>query len=407
MSDTSNTYFLHADGDSFFVACELVARPDLKGKPVIVGEDRGIAVAMSSEAKKLGVTRGMPVFQIKKQFPSVVILPHHFDLYREISEEMYQILLSHVEEVERYSIDECFAIVKSADIAFAGGERELLVTIKKEIETKLGVTYSFGLGRTKTLAKTASKLEKPNGVTALLTKEDEERALRKTHIEDVWGIGRRTVPRLLERGLKTAYDFIQFSEKEIEHFFSEPLVVLQKELRGESVLSVVLNSDPRDQKTLQSTASFKPFTNDSKIIWAELADNAEEACARARELDVLSNHVSFFIKTVDFVSYGATVKLSEYTADPGVVLNAIEKEFNKNFRKKERIRSTGITLLNLVRVEEVPRDLFGKQNHSIGKLALERAADKMREKYGHGIIRRASALKSKLKNRGNSLPGSV
>jgi nucleotidyltransferase/DNA polymerase involved in DNA repair len=106
--------FLHADGDSFFVACELTMMPELRGKPVIVGEDRGIAVAMSPEAKKLGVTRGMPTFRIKKLFPQVVILPHHFELYHDISERMQNVLSSYARDVEEYSIDECFARVRPA-----------------------------------------------------------------------------------------------------------------------------------------------------------------------------------------------------------------------------------------------------------------------------------------------------
>ncbi len=407
MQNGQDKYFLHADGDSFFVACELVARPDLRGKPVVVGEDRGIAVAMSKEAKKLGVTRGMPVYQIKREFPSVVILPHNFELYKEISQEMYDILLSFVDKIERYSIDECFAIVTQPDIKYAGDEKKFVQEIKNEIETKLGVTYSFGLAHTKTLAKTASKLEKPNGLTLLLTKDDEISALKNTQIEDVWGIGRRTFPRLIERGIKTAYDFINMQESEIEKFFSEPLLVLKKELGGEQIMTVESDYDERDQKSLQSTATFKPSSSDAKVIWAELADNVEEACARARELKLQTNSVSFFVKNIEFVSRGDSVKLSLYTADPGVILNAIEESFSEILKKGEQIRSTGISLLNLVRTENVQQDLFGKQNNLNAKLAVENMADKVRMKYGHSAVRRASALRAKPKNRGNSLPGSV
>lgn len=407
MSQDTGTYFLHADGDSFFVACELVARPELKGCPVVVGEDRGIAVAMSVEAKKLGVTRGMPVFQIKKQFPEVIILPHHFDIYKDISEKMYMILLSYVSEVERYSIDECFALVTRSDIRFAGGERKFVEEIKNEIQSKLGVTYSFGLARTKTLAKTASKLEKPDGLTLLLASDDEKSALKKTKIEDVWGVGRQTAPRLKERRIETAYDFVNHSSKDIENFFSEPLVLLQKELNGEAVFDVVSNEDPRDQKSLQSTATFKPSSSDPKTIWAELADNIEEACFRARELDLLTNSVLFYVKNADFMHRTGIVKLPVYTADAGIILNAIEKKFYSLLKKGELVRSTGITLNNLVKIESVQNDLFGVQNKLLGNLVVERVADRLRGKYGTGIIRRASSLASRVKNRGNSLPGSV
>src|SRR3989344_8621965 len=149
----AGSLYLHADGDSFFVACELTVRPELRGKPVIVGGDRGIAVAMSREAKKLGVTRGMPVFQIKKLFPQVVILSHHFDLYEDIAKRMQQILSSYFNKIEVYSIDECFALVDPSEVKYFGGEKNLLAELKREIEGTLNVTYSLGLARTKALAK--------------------------------------------------------------------------------------------------------------------------------------------------------------------------------------------------------------------------------------------------------------
>src|SRR3989338_4435653 len=124
MENKSKNLFLHADGDSFFVACELSVHPELKGLPVIVGGDRGIAVAMSPGAKKLGVTRGMPVFRIKKLFPQVIILSHHFDLYHDISERMHQILSSYFTHIEQYSIEECFALAEPSEVKYFKGEKK-------------------------------------------------------------------------------------------------------------------------------------------------------------------------------------------------------------------------------------------------------------------------------------------
>ena len=391
---TQDTYFLHADGDSFFVACELTLRPDLCGKPVIVGGDAGIAVAMSAEAKKLGVTRGMPTFQIKKLYPEVIILPHNFKLYRDISRKAYSIILSYLEVVEVYSVDECFAVVKASDIKYFGGERKLVEELKNEIWETLGVTYSFGLGRTKALAKQASKLQKPNGLVVLLTHEDEIEALKKTSVHDIWGIGRKTVPRLVSRGIKTAYDFVQYSDAEIEKHFSEPLAVLKKELNGEAIFGVTSDCDPREQKSIQSTSTFRPSSNDAKLIWSEIAGNAEYACAHARKIRLVSNKIGVFVKNTDFKYYFEEVKLSLYTSDPGVVLNAINPLLQKLLIRDEKMRSTGVILHNLVREEDAPRDLFGKQEHAIQDLGVEVVADKLREKFGSGAIKRVSSLKN-------------
>ena len=408
---SQDTYFLHADGDSFFVACELVARPELRGKPVVVGEDRGIAVAMSAEAKALGVTRGMPVFQIRKLYPEVILLTHHFEVYKKISDGVFQILSSYLDTVEVYSIDECFAVVTPADIRLYGrglpakeAETYLLRQIQEEIKALLGVTYSFGLARTKALAKTASKLKKPNGAVVLLSPEDEALALQNTPIDDIWGIGRRTVPRLLRMGMKTAYDFVQYPTEEIRKHFSEPLFVLQCELGGQAIHGVHADADPRDQKSIQSTGTFRPPSTDPKVIWAEIAENAENACSNARDLHLLTRSVSFFVKTTDFSYRFSDVKMALYTADPGVVLNAIESRFLRVLRSGEKIRSTGVILHELRREEDVPRDLFGRQAKAISDLAIEVVADKVRAKFGHGALKRLASLRGSGKEKHNSFP---
>ena len=394
--------FLHADGDSFFVECELSKRPELRGKPVIVGGDKGIAVAMSREAKKLGVHRGMPVFKIKKLYPEVIILEHTFSLYREISNKMYEIMISYMEEVEEYSIDECFAIVRHSDLVYFGGPQKLLEEIRNDIWRTLGVSYSFGIARTKALAKVASKLEKPGGVVALLSEEDEHDALRRTSIEDVWGIGFRTRTRFKNMGLQSAYDFIQLADDEIERHFSSTHLSLKHELAGHSLYAVHADTDPRDQKSIQSTETFRPASSDRNVIWAEIAKNVEGACENARDLQLLSNTVSFFVKTSEFTYRFDQVKLTLFSADPGFMLNELEEKFLELLVPGEKIRSTGAILHNLRRVDDVPRDLFGVQQASIKRLAVEEAADKIREKYGHSSIRRAASLKTERHNRDTS-----
>ena len=404
MFNDSNNLFLHADGDSFFVSCEISVHPEYKGLPVVVGEDRGIAVAMSYEAKKLGVTRGMPIFQIKKEFPKVVILSHHFDLYNRISNDVYNIFSSYLEQVEVYSIDECFMIVKPSDIKYACGPEKLLSEIRDEIKDKIGVTYSFGLGRTKALAKAASKLEKPNGMVLLLNKEDEDSALKKTKIDDIWGIGKQTVPRLRDMGMKNAYDFVHYKDEIIEKYFPSTLYNLKQELSGKSILKIDPNHDPRDQKSIQSTSTFKPSSSDAKIIFAELSENIERACERARGLHLVTNSVSFFVKNSDFIHYEGDGHLSLYTNNPNEILNIVEPILYKLLKSDEKIRSTGITLRNLIRTENIPRDLFGIFDKSETKNIIEEVSDKIREKFGQNVLKHASSLRGSGRKRGNSFP---
>ena len=226
----------------------------------------------------------------------------------------------------------------------------------------------------------------------LKNKADETRALAATSIDDIWGIGRRTVPRLRTLGLETALDLVNYPHKKIEKDFSAPLAVLQRELAGEPVLALECNTDPRSQKSIQATATFRPASTSPKTIWRELAENAERACENARALKLVTNKISFFVKSSEFKYYFGETKLALFTADPGAVLNAIEPLFPRTLPKNTRIRSTGVILHDLRRQERIPLDLFGQQANTLGRLAVENAADKIRQKYGPSALTRLASL---------------
>ncbi len=153
------------DGDAFFVACEVAKNPKLRGKAVVTGEERGIVSALSYEAKALGVIRGMPIFTLRKKFPSVLVLPGDYTCYARMSSEMFDIVRRYADDVEEYSIDECFADLTGLDKPLRMNYREIAERIKKEINEELGLSVSIGIAPTKVLAKVASKWQKPNGLT--------------------------------------------------------------------------------------------------------------------------------------------------------------------------------------------------------------------------------------------------
>ncbi|MFA6355418.1 MAG: hypothetical protein WCW65_03265, partial [Candidatus Paceibacterota bacterium] len=164
--------------------------------------------------------------------------------------------------------------------------------------------------------------------------------------------------------------------------------------------------DPREQKSIQSTLTFRPATNDPKIIFAELSLNIEKACERARELDLVSNSVSFFIKNKSFVYHIGECHLPLYSNNPCLVLNAVEPIFYKIVNSNEDIRSTGVTLKNLVRRENISRDMFGILDKSETKNIIEEVSDKIRKRFGENSLKHASSLKGDGRKRGNSFPKS-
>ncbi len=373
------SFFLHVDGDSFFVACEAARFPHLAGKPVVVGEERGIAVAMSKEAKKLGVTRGFPIFKIKKFYPEVIILPSHFELYQAYSERLFQILSRYIDIVEKYSIDECFALLQADSWQDA---EDLVSKIKHAVQGELGITFSFGLGRTKVLAKIASKAEKPDGLT-IITPGKENLYLKNTPIGKIWGIGYRTAPKLIQLGIADGLAFKNLPFDYVRQRFTKPFIELWQEINGVPCFHV--GNSEEDAKSLQATRTF-PATRDLEFIFSELSKNIEIACMRLRNAGLATNMFSVFLKTSEYKYLERTLQLAFYTDNPVDILNKTSEGFNYFFRGGYRFRSSGVTLQNLRPIVNCPQDLFGNQEKVFEKSKISRTVDLIREKYGTNII---------------------
>src|SRR6516162_8852245 len=144
---------VHIDGDAFFASCEQSRRPKLRGKPVVTGKERGIAAAMSYEAKARGVTRGMQVWQIKKICPEAIILPSDYETYSLISKRFFTIVRRYTPDVEEYSIDEGFADLTGLRRPLRMSYRKIAQHMKKALDAELGFTFSVGLAPNKVVAK--------------------------------------------------------------------------------------------------------------------------------------------------------------------------------------------------------------------------------------------------------------
>src|SRR5688572_18985214 len=186
---------LHINGDAFFASCEQSRDPQLQGKPVVTGKERGIAASMSYEAKALGITRGMRLFEIKRLCPEAVILPSDYETYSLLSKRFFTIVRRYTPEVEEYSIDECFADLTGLRRPLRLSYEDMAGKLKHELDTELGFTFSVGLAPNKVLSKVASKWQKPSGLT-VIPGRDIPRFLRVLPVNAVWGIGSNTAALL-------------------------------------------------------------------------------------------------------------------------------------------------------------------------------------------------------------------
>ena len=232
--------FIHLDCNNFFVSCELVSRPELRGTPVVVANDNGnnggIILALNQEAKAVGLKRGNPLFQvnklIEKQHVTVIDVHHH--LYHEVSHH----IMEEVKQTEmvldfvQYSVDEFFGMMPDDAPTRLRG---YLQQLKDLILEKTGIPVSCGAGTSYTLAKTATWFAKRypayKGI-CIMPADKREQALAKVPIGDVWGIGRRSIKKLAQEGLQTALDYARKSEAWVHRLFNVTGVRTWKELNG-------------------------------------------------------------------------------------------------------------------------------------------------------------------------------
>lgn len=403
-----NHPIIHLDGDAFFAACEVAKNPKLLGKPVVVGEDKGIATAMTYEAKRLGVTRGMPIFQVRKLFPQVTIVPTDFDTYGRFSKRVMNIVRRYVPRVEEYSIDECFG-----EFSRAGSSREsetasakiktidyakIARTIKDDIQTSLGITFSVGVAPTKVLAKVASKRNKPNGFT-ILEPENVAEYLSTVPIGGIWGIGPETTQKIRKSKIsssgliETAGQFAAMPQHLVEKFFHRPVVEIWHELNGRSIFKIKTPDESEKRKSIQDTRSFRPPTGKRPFLLAELSRHTEEVCVRARLDGLVGNHVSFFLKTRGGQYFRAELSLDHYTALPQEIIPYIRRNLDSIFSPDILYKASGVTLTNLrPEFAALQNDLFGTSKRTQSSITVYRSVDEINRRFGDRAVMLASSM---------------
>lgn len=380
---------LHVDGDFFFVSCELASKPWLKGRPVVTGHERGIATAMSPEAKALGISRGMPVYRIRKLYPQTIVLSSDYDSYELYARRMYAVVRRYTPLVQEYSVDECFADLTGRDVVLHMSYEEIARSIKHDLEGELGLSFSVGVSVNKVAAKVASKWHKPSGLT-LIPKEKLPEYLAKVAIGKIWGIGRNTAMLLRKQGIVTALDFIRKDAEWVNSTLARPYRELYQELNGVFILPLDVASK-HEYVSMSRTRTFTPPSADRRFVYAQLSKNVESACAKLRRYGFLARWFSFFLKTQEFRYYRLDMKLPRPVSTPHEILPLIRSRFNELFRSSILYRATGITLGDLITTEESSGDLFDLTGNG-GFAELYRGVDRLARKYGDGSVFLASSF---------------
>lgn len=346
---------IHIDADAFFASCEQATNPALKGKAVVVGKERGIATAVSYEAKMRGLKRGMTLSEIKKLCPEAVIITSDYEKYSLFSVRMFEILKRFSPIVEEYSIDEAFVDVTGLRRVYHSSYEEIGRKIKETIKRELGITVSVGVSLTKVLAKVASKHQKPDGLTAISGRQI-HLYLKDLPLDKIWGIGANTSAYCEKLGIKTALEFARKPEGFIKKHFSKPFYEIWHELNGRSIYPV----NPEVKENYKSISKAKTFTPTSQQdgTYANLLDNLEKACFKVRRYSLYTKRVIIFLKRQDFSIKACEIKLTAPTAYPEDIFAFIKEAFVSIYEKGIVYRQTGVVLQELTSMKMKQQSLL-------------------------------------------------
>jgi len=381
---------LHIDADCFFASCEVARRPELRGKAVVTGLERGIVSSLTYEAKARGVKRAMSLRDVKKICPDVIFLPSDYETYSLYSLRMFNIVRRFTPDVEEYSIDECFADLTGLQRPNNMSYEKMAEKIKETLDSELGFTFSVGLAPTKVLAKIGSKWKKPSGLTIIPTNEIND-YLGKLKVEAVWGIGPQTTAYLNKLGITTALEFVEKDFDWVKNKLTKPHQEIWQELRGEVVYKVD-QAKKSSYQSISKTKTFTPPSSDRDYVFSQLSKNTENSCIKLRRYKLAAKKIFFFLKTQEFDCQGYEFKLIRPTDNPLEIINMIDKYFDTVFSSRKLFRASGIVLIDLVENISRQADLFNEVATAEKISKIFGSVDGIAKRYGKHTLFLGSSL---------------
>ena len=391
---TNQKYIALVDCDSFFVSCERKLNPELNGLPVsVVSGERGCVIARSREAKQLGVPMGIPLFQAVEKYPECIYIPTNHYAYTKISQSVMAILKDFSPSTQVYSIDEAFVDFTGLTKLYKKNYYELGIELQRRVWEEVNIPVTIGISTSKTLAKLASdKAKNSKTRVALAGSRTKIELLKRTEIDEVWGIGRKLGVKLKGYGIKTAYDYLQRNDEWIQKRFGKNGLTTKAELLG--IMISPVSNEIELPKSISDSKSFLEFSSDIKFLKNELSIHIHSCCKRLRKIDCKCSTIGVMLKTKDFRTYYEKADLNlplNFEFD----ISKIAFELLDNmFVQNELYRSIGIVFENFNQSSKEQLLLFSdntkrEQNENLGK-----SLDKLEQKFGRNIVRTGFVNKS-------------
>ncbi len=381
---------LHCDLNNFYASCEALVNPELKDKAVAVGgspKDRhGVVVAANYKAKSFGVRCGVTVYQAYKLCPDVIICPPNFELYNEMSRKVRAIYAEYTDQVEVFSIDECWLDVTASKMF--GSPLEIANKIRERVKREIGLTISVGVSFNKTFAKIGSDLKKPDATTEISI-DNYKKIVWKLPIGDMFGIGRQTKTKLIKMGVNTIGDLAKFDKQILIKQFGKVGEMLYNNANGADEEEVAYIGEEQTPKSVGNSTTFYKDLTERKDIELGFTVIAENVVARMIKHNLnCAKTLSIVVKDKDLNIYQKQCQLNPPCRDSNVYTQTALNLFYNNFRYISGVRLLGITVTEWCN-EAMQISMFEqtKPKKSIDSVMLN-----IRNKYGHNAIKKCNTM---------------
>ena len=379
-------YIAHFDLDAFFVSVEVLKDPTLRGKPIIVGGDgkRGIVAACSYEARKFGIQSAMPAMTAKRLCPHAIFLKGSYHEYSKYSRIVTQIIAESVPKYEKASIDEFYCDLTGMDKFF--GVSQYTKELREKIIKETGLPISYGLSTSKLVSKMATNEAKPNGYLEIPAGK-ETAFLWPLTVDKIPMVGKQTQQQLYSIGIKTIEQLAKTPPDQLEHIFGKWGARLWQKANGIDENEIEPYSE---QKSLSHENTFNEDNNDLSFLHRELVKLTEETAYDLREEGKLTGCVTIKLRYADFTTVSKQ-EVIDYTALDNVLMDKVKDLFGKLHKKGEKVRLLGVRFSHLIPMN-VQMNLFDNANE---KLELFKTVDEIKNKFGLGLIQKATSLNKK------------
>lgn len=379
----------HVDLNAFFASCEELKNPSLKGKPMAVGSlsKRGVLSTANYAARKEGVHSAMPVYEALRKCPSLIIVQGDYQYYRSVSAQFFEFLRQYTTLLEPCSIDECFMDVTDV-IARYKRPLDLAFEIQDELIERLGLSVSIGVAPTRFLAKMASDMKKPRGIT-VLRKAEIEQKLYPLPIEAIVGLGKKTVPLLKEKGITTIGELAdKKNESLVLQILGRNGYALLQKVHGQSSDQLQVSST-RKSISLSRTYEQDFYTMDEVLVQARHL--TQHLCNKMMREHQMGQLVSVSLRDTEFHNIIRSQNLGQYTNQFPLIYQAVSNLIEENF-EPVGYRHIGIHVSSIKNQEkilqqpsifEIPQHdtdwILNKLNRKMDKQVFMKASDLLKD----------------------------